>query len=108
MKTFKREESMFLQALNIRIEYAIAKLNRDAQQMENVALDAESLAIPTFDPTNETPIPFLFQDEPALAEAFSTGLAHSHLGQWLTEELAEMAHCSNCNDGSGNPCLVHG
>ena len=41
------------------------------------------------------------QGEPDLLQAWQYG--------WnLAEEAAEMAECSSCNDGTGNPCPFHG
>lgn len=45
--------------------------------------------------------PALIQGEPALLQAWQFGYD-------LAEEAAEMAECSSCQDGTGNPCPFHG
>lgn len=46
-------------------------------------------------------IPCLFSDEPALSAWWKDG-------QEFAAELEEMASCSGCHDGTGNPCQIHG
>lgn len=65
-----------------------------------------------------------FSSEGAGHQAFANGVAYEDVPPLLScvkilsdtwkrgwnfaDDCLEMSHCSNCNDGTGNPCLTHG
>ena len=95
------------EALEIRFAYVQAKIgnllfssNVSADEMIDVIRDAEAFGYRSYWNCMHEP-PALIQGEPALLQAWQYG--------WnLAEETAEMAECSSCQDGTGNPCPFHG
>ena len=49
----------------------------------------------------QSEVPILFRDEPELVNAWKEG-------QDEAAEFEEMSECTGCNDGTGNPCCIHG
>lgn len=101
-----RPLSLFDEALEIRIAYAQAKIGKllmsdvaSSDEMMEVMWAAEEFGHGSYPNYEEAPA--MFQGEPALLRAWAYG--------WnLAAESAEMAGCHSCNDGTGNPCPVHG
>ena len=93
--------------LETRIAYAQAKIGNllmpsdfSSDEMADVIRDAEEWGHCYYRNGEHEP-PALFRDEPALLRAWKCGWS-------LAAESAEMAECSSCNDGTGNPCPFHG
>lgn len=99
--------SLMGEALEIRIAYAQAKIGSllfpsdvSSDEMNDVLWAAEAFGHSSYCNCMHEP-PALIQGEPALLQAWQYG--------WnLAEEAAEMAECSSCHDGTGNPCPFHG
>ena len=96
--------SRFTRCLDIRRDYAIAKLtlqicHSDAIEKEKLdaVLEAYNEGFINF---NEG-MPFMFCNEIELAHAWNEG-------QNCAVDYEEMKICSYCNDGTGNPCIFHG
>ena len=99
--------SLMGEALEIRIAYAQAKIGKllfssdvSSDEMNAVIWAAEAFGHSSYCNGMHEP-PALIQGEPALLQAWQFGYD-------LAEEAAEMAECSSCQDGTGNPCLGHG
>lgn len=96
-----------IRGLDIRTEYEKALLAREAGK-EDLALEAlfvarlcaVSLGIEDFR-NNVEICPAIFADCDSLVGGWNEGF-------WLADESAEMEGCAYCNDGSGDPCTVHG
>ncbi len=93
--------------LNTRIAFAQAKIGINlmlsdvsSEDMAEVMFDAEQSGYSDYGSCKHEP-PALFQDEPALLQAWECG-------QNFAAEAEEMAECDSCNDGTGNPCPFHG
>jgi len=62
--------------------------------------DAQGLGYNDFcDGINDAPV--IFRDTPELVRAWNAG-------RDMAEDGAAMAECPGCNDGTGNPCYLHG
>lgn len=95
-----------MRGLQARAELATARVQaaifgQDSEQAGLAALDATTSAIgdgmTDFHNDCHTP-PRFFMDEPQLLEAWQSGWG-------LAADSHEMSHC---NDGTGNPCPLHG
>jgi hypothetical protein len=93
--------------LKVRIAYVQAKFTNllmpsdaSSEEMYDVMRDAEEWGHCYYRNDEHEP-PALFRDEPALLQAWQYGYN-------FAAESAEMAKCSSCNDGTGNPCPCHG
>ncbi|WP_323011513.1 hypothetical protein [Castellaniella sp.] len=101
------------QALDIRIDYAIAKVNHWSSLGLFALKEANEFGYVNY----SSPVPNLFIDEPDLKQAFLGGQrsaaleiaeqAYNDAIDWV-EELAEMNACSGCNNLHGHPCPHHG
>lgn len=99
------DQENFMRGLTIRSTFALSRVLLAVSDLE--ANDRKSMAIMSaesmgqLDFYKDLPPPLLFQDEPELLEAWEAG--------WdFSEELFAMSKCSDCNDGTGNPCVEHG
>lgn len=97
-----------MRGLDIRVNMALervhAVINPDAPDGEDelICLLHEARALGSYDAHrgfNDPPMMFLGEVE--LADWWSDGY-NSAFG------LAEMMSCPECNDGTGNPCRIHG
>lgn len=94
--------------LKIRIAYAQAKIGNllmpsdvSSDEVTDVLRDAEEWGRCCYYRQGEHEPPVLFRDEPGLVQAWQYGYN-------AAAESLEMAECSSCNDGSGDPCPCHG
>lgn len=98
---------MNMRALDARVEYEKAQLAALAGKQDLVDFGLQGsygvafvIGMDDFLRDAEKP-PGLFSGCDFLLDGWSDGFASM-------EESAEMNACSNCNDGTGNPCQVHG
>ncbi|KWN65955.1 hypothetical protein [Burkholderia stagnalis] len=92
-----------MRGLEIRAAFALAKVAQivdpDSNEMLMVVMNAESQG--HIDYLNGEALPTMFADEPVLRRAWRRGNRDGALS-------AEIEACPHCNDGTGNPCHVHG
>ena len=95
-----------MRGLDIRAAFAIAKI----KTLINADAENEAILIAMFDAEREgfgdferdiSELPLLFVGEPTLVQAWNRGYD-------FAAECSEMAECSNCQDGIGDPCRTHG
>lgn len=93
-----------MRGLNVRVQYANAKIaeivdpNTDA-----VCLawhDAQAEGYRDYQEQLDS-VPVMFADVPELVSAWYSGYE-------MAAEDEEVSHCLDCNNGSGNPCPIHG
>jgi hypothetical protein len=94
-----------------RIELIAAGTVSDAAiaLMERACCAAESVGSGAFP---HDPMPALLADVPRLAQAWRTGYAieeeYARQASICRGLMLEMSRCRGCNDGTGNPCRIHG
>jgi hypothetical protein len=101
--------NLFSQTLDIRAVWALARVlevsDGISERVNDGYLDAFDSAISVGWNAAKAGLPYtpppLFADVPDLAAGYRRGYDDFEID-------AAMARCSNCNDGTGNPCRVHG
>lgn len=97
-----------LPGMEARVELAKARIlatiygegsEMHSEQMMEVAISAECLGRNDF--YSGDAMPGMFAGEPVLIKLWNQGYDASAL-------MDEMGDCEHCNDGSGDPCPMHG
>jgi len=95
-----------MRGLQIRSNYALAQVQMiidcegGSDDLMDVCIDAEQQGRSEYLAGHDEP-PLLFAGAPELVQAW-------HNGWHSAAEYAEMAVCTECNNGTGNPCPFHG
>jgi hypothetical protein len=101
--------NLFSQTLDIRAEWAITRVlevsDGMSERVGNAYQDAyESAYVVGMQAAANRlsyDVPLLFADVPDLRAGWKRGYV-------FEQECQDMRRCPNCNDGTGNPCRVHG
>lgn len=95
----------FNDLLDARIRFAKAKnarqLGLDDDDQYNAAIDeVEAWGIADYK-ADRLAVPLMIANEPVLVAAWNHGFD-------FASDLEEMAACDECQNGTGNPCAIHG